>query len=87
MFFSKGIEVISFDVFFVAVCNNVCGVTTTAAAGPSGTVYGEGQAIITTKDGENVSWKGIGVGKPKGQGLAISWRGAKAFQTSSQKHQ
>jgi hypothetical protein len=59
--------------------------TVTTVAGPNGTVYGEGQAIMTTKDGENVSWKGMGVGKPKGQGLAISWRGAKALQTSSQK--
>ena len=25
------------------------------------------------------------LGKPKGLGMAISWRGAKAFQTSSQK--
>lgn len=59
--------------------------TVTTAAGHNGTVYGEGQAIITTKDGETVSWKGIGIGKPKRQGLAISYRGAKAFQTSSQK--
>ena len=59
--------------------------TVTTSTGPSGTVYGEGQAVITTNDGENVSWKGIGVGKPKGQGLVISYRGAKAFQTSSRK--
>jgi hypothetical protein len=59
--------------------------TVTTAAGPNGMVYGGGQAIITTKDGETVSWEGMGVGKPKGQGLAKSWRGAKAFQTTSQK--
>lgn len=38
----------------------------TTAAGPNGMVYGEGQALITTKDGESVRWKGMCVGKPKG---------------------
>lgn len=38
-------------------------------------VYGEGQVSITTKEGENVSWKGMGVGgKHKGLEMAISGR-------------
>ena len=59
--------------------------TVITSSGPNGTVYGEGQAVLTTKDGEAVSWKGMGIGKRTGPGMAVSYRGAKAFQTSSQK--
>ena len=38
----------------------------------NGTVYGEGQALITTKDGESISWKGMGVGKPSTRSLILS---------------
>lgn len=51
----------------------------------NGGLDGEGQAILTTSEGELITWKGMGVGHPKGKGMAISWRGAKAYQTSSQK--
>ncbi|MFQ5929853.1 MAG: hypothetical protein ACE5MK_09140 [Acidobacteriota bacterium] len=51
---------------------------------PDGSLYGEGQGITTTKDGETATWKGQGVGKPTGQGSAASWRGAIYYQTSSQ---
>lgn len=62
------------------------GVATIITTGRSdGSLYGEGQAILTTSDGETVTWKGIGIGIPKGKGMAISWRGAKVYQTSSQK--
>jgi hypothetical protein len=43
------------------------------------------QAVLTTNDSEIVIWEGMGVGKPKGKGMVISWRGARAYQTSSQK--
>jgi hypothetical protein len=43
----------------------------TTAAGPNGMVYGEGQALITTKDGDSVSWKGMCVSKPKGLEMAL----------------
>lgn len=65
--------------------SGVAKVTTVGGASPDGSIYGEGQAVLTTKDGETVTWKGMGVGKPKGNGMAISWRGAKAYQTSSQR--
>lgn len=65
--------------------SGVATVTTVGGASPDGSIYGEGQAVLTTKDGETVAWKGMGVGKPKGKGMAISWRGAKAYQTSSQR--
>jgi hypothetical protein len=50
---------------------------------PDGFLYGEGQGIMVTKDGETVKWKGQGVGKPTGKGSAASWRGAVYYQTSS----
>lgn len=50
---------------------------------PAGVFRGKGQGILTTKDGDMVAWTGEGVGKPKGQGLAASWRGAVYYQTAS----
>src|SRR3972149_3690080 len=50
----------------------------------SGTLYGEGQAIIMTEDGESMTWVGQGVGIPKGKG-GVSFRGAVYFDTSSKK--
>ena len=45
-------------------------------------VYGEGQVLITTKDGESVSWKGMDVGEHKGLEMAISGRVVKLFKRS-----
>jgi hypothetical protein len=50
----------------------------------SGRLYGEGQAILMTEDGESMSWLGQGVGVPKGKG-GVSFRGAVYFDTSSKK--
>ena len=52
---------------------------------PSGVLNGTGQGVVMTKDGDTATWTGTGVGKPTGQGLAVSWRGAIYFQTSSQR--
>ncbi|HVK94019.1 MAG TPA: hypothetical protein VM571_04755 [Noviherbaspirillum sp.] len=52
---------------------------------PTGVFKGTGQGVITTKDGDIVTWIGTGIGKPKGQGLAASWRGIIYYQTSSQR--
>lgn len=52
---------------------------------PSGIFRGKGQGFVTTKDGDVLSWTGEGVGKPKGQGPAASWRGSLFYQTSSQR--
>lgn len=46
--------------------------TVTMLEEPDGSIYGQGQPVSTTKDGEIVTWKGMGVGKPKGRGLTIS---------------
>ena len=58
--------------------------TYTAEARPDGTVYGEGQGVAMTVDGEAVTWKGSGLGK-LGAGGAISYRGILYFRTSAQK--
>lgn len=50
----------------------------------SGTVFGEGQGMLMTEDGEAMTWLGQGVGLPKGKG-AVSFRGAIYFDTSSKK--
>lgn len=61
------------------------GVATVKTIGRAdGTVYGEGQALLATKDGEQFSWRGLGVGQPKG-GMAISYRGCKSFEATSQR--
>jgi len=50
---------------------------------PDGTMFGNGQGILTTTDGEGITWTGQGLGKRKGSGMAASWRGAIYYQTAS----
>jgi hypothetical protein len=45
-----------------------------------GTLYGEGQGVITTADGKMATWTGHGVGVTKKDGTA-SYRGAIYYQT------
>ncbi len=52
---------------------------------PDGTLFGEGQGITMTKEGEMATWKGQGVGQFIGKGPACSFRGAIYFQSSSDK--
>jgi len=47
-----------------------------------GSLYGEGQGVVTTKDGDMATWKGQGVGRFVGGG-AVSYRGAVYYSTSS----
>lgn len=58
--------------------------TYTSVIRPDGTFFGEGQGLIITADGEGVTWKGSGQGKPN-QGGSIGYRGILYFQTTSQK--
>ena len=51
---------------------------------PDGSLYGEGQGVVITQDGEVATWKGGGVGKFVGGG-AVSYRGAIYYSTASQK--
>ena len=52
---------------------------------PGGELYGEGQGVIMTKDGENLTWIGHGVGRFTGRGSAVSFRGDNYLQTASAK--
>jgi hypothetical protein len=56
----------------------------TSVIRPDGSIYGEGQGINMTQDGEAITWKGGGLGK-FGAGGAVSYRGMLFFQTTSQK--
>ncbi len=51
---------------------------------PDGTLYGEGQGVAITQDGEMVTWKGQGVGKML-PGGAVSYRGAVYYYSASPK--
>jgi hypothetical protein len=59
--------------------------TYVSSARPDGALWGEGQGVAMTKDGEMVSWRATGVGAMKGRGWAASWRGVLYCQTASQK--
>jgi hypothetical protein len=49
-----------------------------------GSIYGEGEGINLTQDGEGIMWKGTGLGKFGPDG-AVSYRGMLFFRTNSQK--
>ncbi len=51
---------------------------------PDGTLYGEGQGVVITQDGEMATWKGQGAGKLQ-PGGAVSYRGAVYYSTASAK--
>src|SRR5207244_1707606 len=50
---------------------------------PGGAMYGEGQGILTLKNGEICTWQGSGIGKPKANGPGIIFRGCVYYQTNS----
>ena len=60
--------------------------TYTAVMQPTGYLYGEGQGIAMTKDGDTISWKGHGIGKPTGKGLGVTYRASIAYQSHSPKY-
>ena len=49
-----------------------------------GSIYGEGQGVYTSTDGEMLTWKGSGLGK-FGEGGAVSYRGILYYRSPSQK--
>ncbi len=51
---------------------------------PDGSLYGEGQGVFITADGEAATWRGAGVGRLLAGG-AVSYRGAIYYSTASQK--
>ncbi len=52
---------------------------------PDGTLFGDGQGIVMTAEGDMASWSGQGVGKFTGRGRAVSWRGTVYYQTTSER--
>src|SRR5438132_3838579 len=52
---------------------------------PDGTLFGDGQGVSMTADGDVVTWRGQGVGRFTGQGTAVNGRGAIYYQSASAK--
>jgi hypothetical protein len=55
-----------------------------SAVQPGGFLFGEGQGITTTQEGDVVTWKGQGAGKMK-PGGGVSYRGAVYYQNGTGK--
>jgi len=55
-----------------------------AAMRTGGFLYGEGQGVMMTKDGDGIMWVGQGTGRFKPEG-GVRWRGAVYYETASQK--
>lgn len=58
--------------------------TYTSVIRPDGSIFGHGQGISMTQDGEGITWTGTGIGK-FGPGGSVSYRGMLFIQTPSQK--
>jgi hypothetical protein len=58
--------------------------TYTSVVRPDGSIFGHGQGMNMTHDGEAVTWTGTGVGH-FGPGGSVSYRGMLFFRTTSQK--
>lgn len=58
--------------------------TYTSTVQPDGSLFGSGQGIVMTQDGEAVTWTGTGIGK-FGQGGTVSYRGMLFFRTAGHK--
>ncbi len=52
---------------------------------PGGVLYGEGRALMMTKDNEVADFTGFGVGKPTGPSPAAHYGVCGSFQTASKK--
>jgi hypothetical protein len=58
--------------------------TYTSVVRADGSLFGHGQGISMTADGDGVTWTGMGLGH-FGPGGAVSYRGMLFFRTTSQK--
>lgn len=58
--------------------------TYTSEVRADGSIFGHGQGLITSQDGDAVVWSGTGLGA-FGAGGAVSYRGMLFFRTNSQK--
>jgi hypothetical protein len=51
---------------------------------PDGTIYGQGEGVFASMDGEFVTWHAIGIGHFSAGG-AVSYKGAISFRTTAAK--
>ena len=58
--------------------------TYTSRIRSDGTIYGEGEGVLMSPAGDQITWKGAGVGTFRERG-AVSYRGAIYYQTASPK--
>jgi hypothetical protein len=58
--------------------------TYTSSNKPDGSLYGSGEGVFASVDGEFVTWKGMGVGRFQ-PGGNISYRGSLSYVTASAK--
>jgi hypothetical protein len=58
--------------------------TYTSVIRADGSIFGQGQGLTMTQDGESVTWTGTGVGK-FGPGGSVSYRGMLFWRTTSTK--
>jgi hypothetical protein len=58
--------------------------TYTSIVHPDGSIFGQGQGLIVTNEGEGITWTATGAGK-FGLGGAVSYRGMLFYRTTSQK--
>jgi hypothetical protein len=58
--------------------------TYTSTVRPDGSIFGHGQGLHTTHEGDAITWSATGVGH-FGPGGSISYRGMLFFRTASQK--
>lgn len=58
--------------------------TYTSTVREDGSIFGHGQGLSMTQDGESVTWTGTGLGK-FGPGGSVSYRGMLFYRTTSKK--
>ena len=58
--------------------------TYTSVVRPDGSIFGNGQGLIITQDGDSLVWTGTGLGK-FGPGGSVSYRGMLFFRSASPK--
>jgi len=58
--------------------------TYTSTVRPDGSIFGSGQGLMLTADGDAITWTGTGLGK-FGPGGSVSYRGMLFYRTTSQK--
>src|ERR1035438_8199782 len=58
--------------------------TYTSVVRADGSIFGHGQGLTMTQDGESITWTGTGVGK-FGPGGSVSYRGMLFWRTTSEK--